>query len=376
MKTLLINLSNIKTGGALQVASSFLEELKVSKQSLKVFNTTILISSSVSNLSITKKLIKSSEVKIIENENNFFKQFSLKYIKLISSFDIVFNLFGPHLYCIKHKRQCVISGFAQAWILFPKNSTYQEFGFIKKGFYTLKYKTLSLYFSLSDSFFVEHEYLKSKLENLYPGKTVYVARNSINQVFEKSNTILNNRIINSSYIFRIGVICDNYPHKNLKIIPSIIAELNRMKVKFNFVLTLNKDEYDNTGFNLITQVKNYGKISIEECISFYNSVDIVFQPSNLECFSASIIEALFMRKPLVCANYIFNKEIVKEHALYFTPNCPKSASEKIAFVINNYNKLASKKFTDKGKFFVSKNYNHSNRFKSYLNILNLKKKHD
>ena len=65
VKTLLINLSNIKTGGALQVASSFLEELIASKQSLEFFDTTILISNSVSNLSITKKLFKSAKFKIL-----------------------------------------------------------------------------------------------------------------------------------------------------------------------------------------------------------------------------------------------------------------------------------------------------------------------
>ena len=82
MKTLLINLSNIKTGGALQVASSFLEELITSKQSLEFFDTTIIVSNSVSNLSITKKYLNLQNLKYLKMKITFQNNFLLSTLIL------------------------------------------------------------------------------------------------------------------------------------------------------------------------------------------------------------------------------------------------------------------------------------------------------
>jgi len=369
MKTLLINLSNIKTGGGLQVASSFLEELIASKQSLEFFDITIIISNSVSNLSAAKDLIKSSKFIIIENENNFFKQFSPKYIKFISSFNVVFNLFGPHFYFIKHKKQFVISGFAQAWILFPKNKTYQEFGFWQKGFYSLKYKILNFYFSKSDFFVVEHENIKEELQKIYPNKPIDIATNSINQVFVLNQNLIKKKLKKSNDVFKIGVIGDNYPHKNLKILNDLSKELKSRNINFEFVLTLTDSDFKSYKFNNTKEFHNLGKLTIEDCFDFYNSIDIVFFPSNLECFSATILESLYMGKPLICSNYKFNSAIASNYAYYFDPNNITSATNLIENVVLNYESIvSSQNFLDARKL-VLKNYNFSDRFKSYFKIL-------
>lgn len=369
MKTLLINLSNIKTGGALQVASSFLEELITSKQSLEFFDTTILVSNSVSNLSIRKKLFKSSKFKILENENNFFKQFSIKYVNFINSFDVVFNLFGPHFYCFKHKRQYVISGFAQAWILFPYNETYHEFGFIKKRFYTLKYKILNFYFSKSDSFVVEHENIREELRKTYPNKPIHIATNSINQVFVLNQNSIKKKLKKSNDIFKIGVIGDNYPHKNLKILTDLSKELKSRNINFDFTLTLTDNDFKSYKFSNFKEFHNLGKLSIEECFDFYNSIDIVFFPSNLECFSATILESLYMGKPLICSDYIFNRAIANEYAYYFEPNSIISAANLIENVMVNYESIVSSHKISEARELVLNSFNFSTRFNSYFKIL-------
>lgn len=369
MKTLLINLSNIKTGGALQVASSFLEELIISKQRTEFFDITILISNSVSNLSITKELYKSLKFKILKNENNFLKQFSLNYIKFISSFDVIFNLFGPHFYFLNHKRQYVISGFAQAWILFPNNTTYHEFGLFKKLYYTLKYKILNYYFSKSNSFIVEHENVKKELHKIYPNKPIHIATNSINQVFVLNQDLIKKKSKKSEEIFKIGVIGDNYPHKNLKILTDLSEELKSRKINFEFKLTLTDNDFKSYKFNNFKEFHNLGKLSLEDCFDFYNSIDIVFFPSNLECFSATILESLYMGKPLICSDYIFNKAIANEFAYYFEPNSIISAANLIENVMVNYESIISSHKISKARELVLDRFNFSIRFNSYCKIL-------
>lgn len=369
MRTLLINLSNIKSGGALQVTSSYLDELLISKESIEYFDTTILVSNPVSKLSSIKKLSKSSKLKILKNENNFVKQFSLKYFNFIKSFDVVFNLFGPHFYFLKHRRQYVISGFAQAWILFPKNNVYKEFVFYKKWLYTLKYKILKFYFSFSDSFVVEHENIKKELQKIYPKTPIHIATNSINQHFVKNKIPIKKKLRKSNEIIKIGVMGDSYPHKNLKMLIALSKQLKSRGVNFRFFLTLTEDEFKSYNFNLLDGIYNHGKIAIQDCYSFYNMIDLVFFPSNLECFSATILESLYMEKPLICSDYEFNRAIAMEYAYYFEPNNVTSAADLIENVIVNYNSIVTSNKIIEAKKLVLEKFNFSIRFNSYSKIL-------
>ena len=100
-------------------------------------------------------------------------------------------------------------------------------------------------------------------------------------------------------------------------------------------------------------------------IDFYNKMDMIFFPSNLECFSATPIEALYMNRNIVCSNLAFNKNIIGKFGVYFEPNDPVSASEKIAATlkkqINGQLKEAKK--------FVFSNYKSEERFKTYINTI-------
>ena len=115
------------------------------------------------------------------------------------------------------------------------------------------------------------------------------------------------------------------------------------------------------------KVISLGELSINQCPDFYNNMDMIFFPSNLESFSATPLEALYMKKSIICSNLPFNTNIIGKFGIYFEPNNPVSAAEKIA--------LTLKKQIDgqlkEAKKFVFSNFKSEERFKIYINsILN------
>ena len=165
--------------------------------------------------------------------------------------------------------------------------------------------------------------------------------------------------------FKIGVIGRNYIHKNLSIIPLVKDLLEKThSINAQFYCTLTTKEMEKMSEEFREKVVSLGELSINQCPDFYNKMDMIFFPSNLECFSATPIEALYMNRNIVCSNLPFNKNIIGKFGVYFEPNDPVSASEKIASLkkqINGQLKEAKK--------FVFSNYKSEERFKIYINTI-------
>ena len=94
-------------------------------------------------------------------------------------------------------------------------------------------------------------------------------------------------------------------------------------------------------------------------------MDMIFFPSNLECFSATPLEALYMKKSIVCSDLPFNKNIIGKFGVYFKPNDPISAAEKIASTLKKQIDGQLKE----AKKFVFSNFKSEDRFKIYINTI-------
>ena len=210
---------------------------------------------------------------------------------------------------------------------------------------------------------VEHEGIKTKLQELFKSKKIIVAKNCLNQIF-LNPTNWEPIEIPKTEKFKIGVIGRSYIHKNLSIIPSVQNFLEKNhSIKTQFYCTLTSAEMNKMNEEFKKKVISLGELSINQCPDFYNNMDMIFFPSNLECFSATPLEALYMKKSIVCSNLPFNKNIIGKFGVYFEPNDPVSASEKIAATlkkqINGQLKEAKK--------FVFSNFKSEDRFKIYIN---------
>ncbi len=149
-KRIYINLSNISTGGAIQVAMSFIEHVVESEINHKFY------------FLFSKRLhreIKNSHLAPYLNQLDYriISKSSLFFYFTIMQPKKIFTLFGP-LYSIKLlSDRDWITGFAQAWILFPKNKVYDELDTITRLRFKLIFWIQKAFYFNSNTLIVEHE---------------------------------------------------------------------------------------------------------------------------------------------------------------------------------------------------------------------------
>ena len=353
-----INLSNISTGGAIQVAMSFVDHVVNSEINHNFY---FLFSNRL------HKEIKQSHLAPFLNQLNYkvISKYSLFFYFTIIQPKKIFTLFGP-LYSIKLlSRRDWISGFAQPWILYPKNKVYDELDTITFLRFRIIFWIQKVFFFNSHTLIVEHKGIEAKLQKLFKSKKIIVANNCLNQVFLNPTNWKSISIPDTKKL-KIGVIGRNYIHKNLKIIPEVHNFLEKNhSIKPQFFCTLTSTEMSRMSEDFNKKVVSLGELSINQCPDFYNNMDMIFFPSNLECFSATPLEALYMNKSIVCSNLPFNKNIIGKFGVYFEPNNAVSAAEKIAFTLEKQINVKSKE----AKKFVFSNFKSEDRFKIYINTI-------
>lgn len=360
MKNITLNFSNIKIGGAKQVALSFLMELK--KKDIDKFN--ILVSKELYDelTSIDFKFL--NKLKIYNS--SIFKFFSFSLIPEIKNVGIIFTLFGP-LYAFTRAK--TITGFAQPWILYPDNLVNKDLGFFKKLILRLKFKIQYLFFKKDSTLIVETDIAKNILIDELNFKFVNVVNNSINTLFLTQKPKM-------KYLqedFKIGVIGRNYPHKNLKILPQILDILtSKFESKVSFHVTLTEQEFVSMSSSFQKNINNYGSLNVSECPKFYNVMDLIFFPSLLEVFSATPLESIYMKKPFVCSDLSFNKGFLEDFAFYAKPNDVEDSAKVLMEVLellkSNDQSLINK--LNLGSEYIKNNFQPSNRAKAYLEIIN------
>ena len=353
-----INLSNISKGGGIQVAMSFVDHVVNSKINHKfyfLFSKRLL--NEINNSHLAPYLSKLSYCTV--SKYIMFFYFSILQPKKI------FTLFGP-LYAVKLlSGRDWICGFAQAWILFPKNKVYKELNKITQLRFKIIYLIQKVFFFNSNTLIVEHEGIKDKLQEVFKSKKIVVAKNCLNQIFLNPKSWRPIEIPKNNKL-KIGVIGRNYVHKNLSIIPYVhdLLEENH-NIKSQFYCTLTSTEMNRMSDEFKKKVISLGELSINQCPDFYNNMDMIFFPSNLESFSATPLEALYMNKSIICSNLPFNKNIIGKYGIYFEPNNPISAAEKIASTLKKQIDGQLKE----AKKFVFSNFKSEERFKIYINTI-------
>ncbi|MBT3583408.1 MAG: hypothetical protein HN509_00765, partial [Halobacteriovoraceae bacterium] len=95
----------------------------------------------------------------------------------------------------------------------------------------------------------------------------------------------------------LGIVSRDYPHKNLKVLPDVAVALRQIYgINVRFLVTLTDDEWSMRDLRFYKYIDNVGSINIAQCPSFYKLLDGVIFPSLLECFSATPIESMIMKK--------------------------------------------------------------------------------
>ncbi len=324
---ILINCSNIKMGGGIQVAHSFINELRnlgANHQFVLVISPTLQAQLDMEVLPYTIVTylyeIEANPINAVFSKNKFLDGLVLKH-----HIDRVFTVFGPSYWrpAVKH-----ICGYAKPHYVytdspfFGKISPLAQLKLKLKGFFHLHDFKKN-----ADILITENPDVSSKIGKRLNKKT-HTVSNNYHQIFDDNSkwVSLNLPDFDGKYLLTISA---NYPHKNLYIIPQVIEELLRRKrTDFKFVVTLEQESLTD-----LKEINDYivylGKVIINQCPSLYAQTEFMFLPTLLECFSASYAEAMRMERPILTSDLDFAKGICQNAAVYFDPLNAKSIADKI-----------------------------------------------
>ena len=109
-----------------------------------------------------------------------------------------------------------------------------------------------------------------------------------------------------------------YPHKNLEIIIRL-ADRFRDRNDIEFIVTTLEDSKFNDKIvsSGLSNLYSIGPYSYADAYKLYSQANVIIQPSLLETFSTTYIEAIALSKPLIAADTEFSREICIDYAIYY-----------------------------------------------------------
>lgn len=326
---LLINASNLRVGGVVQVGISAIDE--ISRLSTGDMEISVLACEGVDrNLSQ------------IHCDRGAFARYRVRSVPGLSPFDpvldeeiaradAVFTVFGP-LYARRRPKVSVM-GFAQPWIIYPDNDIYRGLSPLSKARSRLKYGIQAAILRRNaDHAIVEAPHVKERLiaRGLLFEDRVSVVSNCVSDIFRHPE-LWRPVMLPARRGLRIGFLGRDYPHKNLSILPGVVRALReRHGVEAEFIVTLTEAEWQVRTPEFRAAVTNAGPLDLAQCPSFYAALDAAIFPSLLECFSVMPLEAMAMGLRVYASDRPFVRDTCGPLARYFDPRAPEAAAACIA----------------------------------------------
>ncbi|WP_326984842.1 glycosyltransferase [Chryseobacterium sp. MYb264] len=363
---ILIDNSNLFAGGGLQVAASFLRDLK-KLNSLHTFHVVL----SINCVQVLKDDVFPDNFTFY-NLGKKEEKSKRKRIKSVSQIensvypDCIFTIFGPSYHKSNFPK---LVGFAIPYIIYPDSPFFKQISIKEKIYYKILsiIKTYS-FKKNSDSLVFETENARQIFINRsgYENNSFTVG-NTLNEIFSNKFKWIEYKGISSKSI-NILFLTANYPHKNMMIIPQIIMILKEKFTmdNFKFLITLTKEELNYPEF-CDQYIEYLGKVNLESIPSLYEQSQIVFIPSLLEVFSATYLEAMFMKKPIIASDLGFSRDICGEAAYYCEPVNPDSYAKAIYEL--SFNEEMKHKLVNTGTKNLQRFGSSMDRTNEYMNII-------
>ena len=364
---ILINCSNLKVSGGLQVADSVCGQLS----RFSAHNFFVVLSKYLDNTKERIQNIANVEVFTYDIPNSFYsiimgRDKFLDGLVEEKRIDAVLTIFGPSRWCPRVKHLC---GFAMPALVIPESPFFTQMSSAQR----LKWKLWCIvrqwsFQQSANYFWTENPFISERVKKLLRKENVYTVSNYYNQVFD---TLENWRRSKTLPSFK-GITCLSVSspigHKNFKIILDVLKSMKRRwpEFKVRFVLTFNSDSLD-----VPADMRDYfvfvGKVDVSECPYLYEQADIMFMPTLLECFTATYPEAMRMEVPIVTTDLEFARGLCGDAACYYSAVDAKAAADAIYKVAMN--KDYARQLIENGKKQLMKYDNYERRAEKLVKIL-------
>ena len=326
---ILVNASNLKAGGGLQVADSVCRELYKFPQ----HRFTIVLSS---QLTITRHDIEGyPNTEVYEyNVRNNLSTLVLGRDKFLDGLvdkkkiDAVMTVFGPSRWEPRCPHLC---GFAMAFHVIPESPYYGRMGKVELMKSKIHNKVYEYFFQrTTKNFYTENPFITDRLRALFKETNVYTVTNYYNQVFDHPEQWVEKTLpaFDGTTLLTLS---NSYPHKNLEITAEVARILAEQHPDFNFrfVISINREQMRADLNGIDNTFVFLGTVGIKECPSLYQQCDIAFQPTLIECFTATYPEAMRMERPIVTTDLEFARGLCGDAAEYYSAIDAQSCADAI-----------------------------------------------
>ncbi|MEZ9921125.1 glycosyltransferase [Vibrio breoganii] len=328
---ILINGSNLKVGGGLQVCLSVLDELNTLSNDSNSY--LVVMSTKLSNLINIEKFDDRFDFVTLEDSK---LKLNKALDKLVDSHlcNVVFTVFGPAYWRPKVPH---VLGFANGWMINPNSLAESNLSLLSKLKLRVKNKFRLWMLARDADIYITETYTAKKKLSRYSSidcDNIFVVGNTVHPLFYDDSKWGDIELpVKKANDFVFCIIAHNYPHKNLKAILSVLEDSSLNHV--NFIVTIDEDSFKQLFSGYTNRVINLGRVEIEKCPSIYAHSDGLFFPSLLETFTAAYPEAMFMRCPILTSDLDFAHDICGDAALYFDPTDSMSITSAVRKFIEN-----------------------------------------
>lgn len=352
--------SNLHVGGGVQVAASFLRELTHYVEFTRSADALVSteVHRSVLQLGLDPSVFHSYSVIDVYGIRQAFGTFAQR----LAQYKVVFTVFGP-LYAYRHPYASIV-GFAQAFVAYPKSEAYFQIPITRRILIRAKFRLQSFFFRRSNHLIVEAPHVRNQLTKMGWRMPIDVVPNCLNGIYEDQGRWMPVEVPGSANI-KLGIVCRDYLHKNLGMLPVVKKLLNdQYGLIVDFYVTLTGNEWKARDATFRQSMINVGSLTVAQCPSFYRQMNGVIFPSLLECFSATPLEAMYMQLPLFASDRGYVRDVCGNSAIYFEPTDPND----VAAVIARY---FSQSHHDKNPVLIDSQYlDPSLRARRYIEIIN------
>ena len=333
---LLVNTSQLRFGGAVQVALSFIHESRRHEHhqyhvvvgpgigavlNPADFPANFSFHERAFGIMGMRKLLRvQREMSVLENRIRP---------------DCVVTTSGPPFW---RSRAPHLVGFNRPLFIYPESPYLQQMSVSKRTKLAAQRWLHCRYFRRdADALIVQTDDVNQRVRKLLGTDRVHTITNTHNGWYdepEKYPPRLPDRVDDT---FRFLTLTSYYPHKNLQLIPQVIRAMpENLRSRVEFVLTLTEAQYREHICDAVPpQVTLLGPVPPPECPSLYNECDAMFLPTLAECFSASYPEAMKMKKPILTTDLGFARSICQDAALYFAPCDAASVIDQICALVSH-----------------------------------------
>lgn len=331
--SVLLDFSNLRGGGSLQVASNVLHDL-TQEQIVKGVewldgSTEIWISPAVAENLVDAAGQLPGKVRIKETKPNPLAPLLRPRIR----FDARFTLFGPTYTGRIARRE--VTGFAEVTMVYAAGEYRRPaWPSLKQAVgNAVKHQMIQH----SDTFVTETAAIAQRMVTKYriARDRIVVIPNRPHHFFYSHPILPGPRTGRPAEEMHVAYVTRNYPHKNLALVaPAGDAFARRTGRKLVVHVTLRREEWEALPAAARKWMRNHGELKPAQVLDLYREIDAIFFPSLLEASSATPLEANVLGLPLIASDRDFVRASAKA-VKYFDPLDPDSAADALVQFSDN-----------------------------------------